>query len=79
MACCSVVCGVESGVWCLLTPPPVPQGISANTEDLLKNMDVIGEAHAKGLVVFCWGDDNNNHENRRTLREHDIDGLIYDR
>ncbi|KAJ8384058.1 hypothetical protein AAFF_G00211900 [Aldrovandia affinis] len=54
-------------------------GISANTEELLKNMDAIVEAHAKGLVVFCWGDDNNDHENRRKLREHSIDGLIYDR
>ncbi|XP_035278448.1 glycerophosphocholine phosphodiesterase GPCPD1 isoform X2 [Anguilla anguilla] len=54
-------------------------GISAHTEDLLRHMDSISEAHAKGLVVFCWGDDNNNHETRRTLREHDIDGLIYDR
>uniref|UniRef100_A0AAY4AYS9 Glycerophosphocholine phosphodiesterase GPCPD1 n=1 Tax=Denticeps clupeoides TaxID=299321 RepID=A0AAY4AYS9_9TELE len=54
-------------------------GISAHTEDLLKNMDCIREAQDKGLVVFCWGDDNNDHENRRKLREHGIDGLIYDR
>ncbi|KAI1897742.1 hypothetical protein AGOR_G00086410 [Albula goreensis] len=54
-------------------------GISAHTEDLLRNMDAIKEAHSKGLVVFCWGDDNNDHENRRKLREHSIDGLIYDR
>ncbi|KAJ8270481.1 hypothetical protein GJAV_G00115290 [Gymnothorax javanicus] len=53
-------------------------GISANTEDLLRKMDAISEAHSKGLVVFCWGDDNNNHEIRRKLREHNIDGLIYD-
>ncbi|KAG7259511.1 hypothetical protein CRUP_031787, partial [Coryphaenoides rupestris] len=33
----------------------------------------------KGLVVFCWGDDNNDHSNRQTLREQGIDGLIYDR
>lgn len=55
------------------------QGISAHTEDLLRNMDCITEAQSKGLVVFCWGDDNNNHENRRILREKGIDGLIYDR
>uniref|UniRef100_A0A8B9RF11 Beta-soluble NSF attachment protein n=1 Tax=Astyanax mexicanus TaxID=7994 RepID=A0A8B9RF11_ASTMX len=53
-------------------------GISAHTEDLLRNMDCIKEAQSKGLVVFCWGDDNNDHENRRKLREHGIDGLIYD-
>ncbi|XP_066561847.1 glycerophosphocholine phosphodiesterase GPCPD1 isoform X2 [Amia ocellicauda] len=54
-------------------------GINANVEDLLKNMDYIKEAQSKGLVVFCWGDDTNDHENRRKLREHGIDGLIYDK
>ncbi|XP_008286179.1 glycerophosphocholine phosphodiesterase GPCPD1 [Stegastes partitus] len=53
-------------------------GISAHTEELLKNLSYIGDAQAKGLVVFCWGDDNNDHETRRTLREQGIDGLIYD-
>ncbi|XP_076872926.1 glycerophosphocholine phosphodiesterase GPCPD1 isoform X2 [Brachyhypopomus gauderio] len=54
-------------------------GISAHTEDLLRNMDYIKEAQSKGLVVFCWGDDNNDHDNRQKLREHGINGLIYDR
>lgn len=53
-------------------------GISAHTEELLKHLSYIGEAHSKGLVVFSWGDDNNEHENRRKLREQGIDGLIYD-
>nr|XP_057912330.1 glycerophosphocholine phosphodiesterase GPCPD1 [Doryrhamphus excisus] len=54
-------------------------GISAHTEELLTNLGLIGEAQSKGLVVFSWGDDNNEHENRRQLREQGIDGLIYDR
>ncbi|KAM9839947.1 glycerophosphocholine phosphodiesterase GPCPD1 [Aulostomus maculatus] len=53
-------------------------GISAHTEELLKHLNFIGEAQGKGLVVFSWGDDNNEHENRRKLREQGIDGLIYD-
>ncbi|XP_014861410.1 PREDICTED: glycerophosphocholine phosphodiesterase GPCPD1 isoform X1 [Poecilia mexicana] len=53
-------------------------GISAHTEELLKHLNYIGEAQSKGLVVFSWGDDNNEHENRRKLREQGIDGLIYD-
>ncbi|XP_027895753.1 glycerophosphocholine phosphodiesterase GPCPD1 [Xiphophorus couchianus] len=53
-------------------------GISAHTEELLKHLNYIGEARSKGLVVFSWGDDNNEHENRRKLREQGIDGLIYD-
>ncbi|XP_024146953.1 glycerophosphocholine phosphodiesterase GPCPD1 isoform X2 [Oryzias melastigma] len=54
-------------------------GISAHTEELLKNLNYIEEAQSKGLVVFSWGDDNNEHETRRKLREEGIDGLIYDR
>ncbi|XP_053192796.1 glycerophosphocholine phosphodiesterase GPCPD1 isoform X1 [Scomber japonicus] len=53
-------------------------GISAHTEELLKHLSYIGEAQAKGLVVFSWGEDNNDHQNRRKLREQGIDGLIYD-
>ncbi|KAK7906787.1 hypothetical protein WMY93_015399 [Mugilogobius chulae] len=54
-------------------------GISAHTEELLKHLNYIEDAQSKGLVVFCWGEDNNEHENRRKLREKGIDGLIYDR
>ncbi|KAI3364535.1 hypothetical protein L3Q82_011322 [Scortum barcoo] len=53
-------------------------GISGHTEELLKNLNYIGDAQSKGLVVFSWGDDNNDHETRRKLREEGIDGLIYD-
>ncbi|XP_034382982.1 glycerophosphocholine phosphodiesterase GPCPD1 isoform X2 [Cyclopterus lumpus] len=53
-------------------------GISGHTEELLKNLSYIGDAQSKGLVVFSWGDDNNEHEIRRKLREQGIDGLIYD-
>uniref|UniRef100_A0AAR2IQT1 GP-PDE domain-containing protein n=1 Tax=Pygocentrus nattereri TaxID=42514 RepID=A0AAR2IQT1_PYGNA len=51
-------------------------GISAHAEDLLRNMDSITVAQSKGLVVFCWGDDNNDHENRRRLREQGINGPL---
>ncbi|XP_064847473.1 glycerophosphocholine phosphodiesterase GPCPD1-like [Oncorhynchus masou masou] len=54
-------------------------GISAHTEELLHNLEHIREAQSKGLVVFCWGDLNNDHDNRTKLREQGIDGLIYDR
>ncbi|KAM8832605.1 glycerophosphocholine phosphodiesterase GPCPD1 isoform 1-T2 [Spinachia spinachia] len=53
-------------------------GISGHTEELLKNRSYIADAQSKGLVVFSWGDDNNEHENRRRLREQGVDGLIYD-
>ncbi|KAL0967722.1 hypothetical protein UPYG_G00256070 [Umbra pygmaea] len=54
-------------------------GISAHTEELLQNLEHIRVAQSKGLVVFCWGDLNNDHDNRTKLREQGIDGLIYDR
>nr|XP_040132136.1 glycerophosphocholine phosphodiesterase GPCPD1 isoform X4 [Ictidomys tridecemlineatus] len=54
-------------------------GINAHTEDLLRNPSYIQEAKAKGLVIFCWGDDTNDPENRRKLKEFGVHGLIYDR
>ncbi|MGH0153851.1 UNVERIFIED_CONTAM: hypothetical protein FKN15_034302 [Acipenser sinensis] len=54
-------------------------GINVHTEDLLRNLDYIKEVKSKGLVLFCWGDDNNDHENRRKLKEFGVDGLVYDR
>ncbi|XP_037606326.1 glycerophosphocholine phosphodiesterase GPCPD1 isoform X3 [Sebastes umbrosus] len=53
-------------------------GISGHTEELLKNLSYIGDAQSRGLVVFSWGDDNNEHDIRKLLREQGIDGLIYD-
>ncbi|KAJ3583054.1 hypothetical protein NHX12_034522 [Muraenolepis orangiensis] len=50
-------------------------GVSAHAEELLKSPGFIREAQTKGLVVFCWGEDNNDHDNRRTLREQGIDGI----
>ncbi|TFK08762.1 ras-related protein Rab-32 [Platysternon megacephalum] len=54
-------------------------GINVHTEDLLRNPSYIQEAKSKGLVIFCWGDDTNDPENRKKLREYGINGLIYDR
>ncbi|EMP27345.1 Beta-soluble NSF attachment protein [Chelonia mydas] len=54
-------------------------GINVHTEDLLRNPSYIQEAKSKGLVIFCWGDDTNDPDNRKKLREYGINGLIYDR
>ncbi|EPY79160.1 hypothetical protein CB1_000951030 [Camelus ferus] len=54
-------------------------GINAHTEDLLRNPSYVQEAKAKGLVIFCWGDDTNDPENRKKLKEFGVNGLIYDR
>ncbi|XP_030052158.1 glycerophosphocholine phosphodiesterase GPCPD1 isoform X1 [Microcaecilia unicolor] len=54
-------------------------GINVHTEDLLRHPQYIKETKSKGLVIFCWGDDTNDPENRHKLRGYGIDGLIYDR
>ncbi|XP_053316388.1 glycerophosphocholine phosphodiesterase GPCPD1 [Spea bombifrons] len=54
-------------------------GINVHTEDLLRNPEYVKEAKSKGLVVFCWGDDTNDPENRNLMRDYGVDGLIYDR
>ncbi|XP_072437544.1 glycerophosphocholine phosphodiesterase GPCPD1 isoform X1 [Chiloscyllium punctatum] len=54
-------------------------GINVHTEDLLRNLDYIQQAKSRDLVIFCWGDDTNESENRRILKTSGIDGLIYDK
>ncbi|KAJ6659225.1 hypothetical protein lerEdw1_019271 [Lerista edwardsae] len=54
-------------------------GINAHAEELLQHPSFIEEAQKKGLVVFCWGDDMNDPEIRKKLREYGVQGLIYDR
>ncbi|XP_030006211.1 glycerophosphocholine phosphodiesterase GPCPD1-like isoform X2 [Sphaeramia orbicularis] len=54
-------------------------GICANAADLLKNVDYVREIQSKGLVVFSWGEENNDSEARKEQSEQKIDGYIYDR
>ena len=56
-----------------------PQGVNPHTEDLLKDASLISQAKAMGLVVFCWGDDNNHRGNIELLKQQGVDGVIYDR
>lgn len=50
-----------------------------HSEDLLRNPSFIKRAKSKGLVIFSWGDDANDPDNRKKLREYGVHGLIYDR
>lgn len=50
-----------------------------HSEDLLRNPAFITRAISKGLVIFSWGDDTNDPDNRKKLREYGVHGLIYDR
>ncbi len=49
------------------------------SERLLKDFSLIDQAKALGLIVFCWGDDNNNTDNIKKLKDKGVDGVIYDR
>ncbi|NXS06739.1 GPCP1 phosphodiesterase, partial [Neodrepanis coruscans] len=54
-------------------------GINVHSEDLLRNPSFIKRAISEGLVIFSWGDDTNDPDNRKKLREYGVHGLIYDR
>ncbi|KAM9017799.1 glycerophosphocholine phosphodiesterase GPCPD1-like [Ara ararauna] len=54
-------------------------GINVPSEDLLRNPSFIKRAKSKGLVIFSWGDDTNDPDNRKKLREYGVHGLLDDR
>uniref|UniRef100_A0A336KEV4 CSON008817 protein n=1 Tax=Culicoides sonorensis TaxID=179676 RepID=A0A336KEV4_CULSO len=54
-------------------------GIVAHTEDLLRDASQINLAKEQGLVIFCWGDDNNCQDTIKYLKDLGIHGVIYDK
>lgn len=50
-----------------------------HTEDILKNPNQLTFAKDRGLVVFCWGDDNNDAETIKYLKELGLHAVIYDK
>lgn len=54
-------------------------GIVAHTEDLLRDSSQITLATDLGLIVFCWGDDNNSLDTIRLLKGLGVHGVIYDK
>lgn len=55
------------------------QGINVHTEDILRNPKHLNFAKERGLVVFCWGDDNNDVETIKYLKELGLHAVIYDK
>ena len=55
------------------------QGISVHAPDLLQNPELVKQIKDMNLVLFCWGDDNNNSDNIKKLKQAGVDGVIYDR
>ncbi|XP_061183603.1 glycerophosphocholine phosphodiesterase GPCPD1-like [Saccostrea echinata] len=54
-------------------------GIDVLTSTLFQNMDKIENVKKAKLVLFCWGEDNNDSNAINTLKQNGVDGIIYDR
>ncbi|XP_061392048.1 glycerophosphocholine phosphodiesterase GPCPD1 [Musca vetustissima] len=54
-------------------------GIVAHTEDLLRDPSQVNLAKERGLVVFCWGDDNNCKDTIKLLKNLGLHAIIYDK
>ncbi|RZF33173.1 hypothetical protein LSTR_LSTR004859 [Laodelphax striatellus] len=52
-------------------------GINVHTEELLRDPSQMELVKSAGLVLFCWGDDNNNSDTIRHLKELGLHGVIY--
>ncbi|KAG0711848.1 Glycerophosphocholine phosphodiesterase GPCPD1 [Chionoecetes opilio] len=54
-------------------------GINVHTEDIMRDPGQVRPAQDKGLVVFCWGDHNNDQHNIKFLKKVGLHGIIYDK
>jgi glycerophosphocholine phosphodiesterase GPCPD1 len=54
-------------------------GIDVLTTTLFQNMEKINKVKEAKLVLFCWGEDNNDANAINTLKQNGVDGIIYDR
>jgi len=49
------------------------------SELLLKDISLIDNVKNSGLVLFTWGEDNNDSEVIDRLKKQGVDAIIYDR
>ncbi|OWR47314.1 hypothetical protein KGM_214218 [Danaus plexippus plexippus] len=71
---------------CLSIPAAVQNAISSDilgivvhTEDLLRDPTQVKLATDAGLVIFCWGDENNDKNTIKKLKEMGLHAVIYDK
>ena len=50
-----------------------------HTEDLMRDSSQMALAQKHNLIVFCWGDDNNDKETIKFLKDLGLHGIIYDK
>ncbi|CAL1527382.1 unnamed protein product [Lymnaea stagnalis] len=54
-------------------------GVALHSEVLLQDLSLIERVQSKKLVLFVWGNDNNDPKMIKRLRDLKVDGIIYDR
>jgi len=54
-------------------------GVNVHTEDILRDATQVKMVIDAGLVIFCWGEDNNNPATIKHLKQLGIHGVIYDK
>jgi len=54
-------------------------GINVHTEDILRDPTQVVLVQEQGLVLFCWGEDNNDSGTIRYLKNIGLNGIIYDK
>uniref|UniRef100_A0A1B0CZE2 GP-PDE domain-containing protein n=1 Tax=Phlebotomus papatasi TaxID=29031 RepID=A0A1B0CZE2_PHLPP len=54
-------------------------GIVGNSEDLLRKQESIQQTIDNGLIIFCWGEENNCSNTIRHLKNLGLHAIIYDK
>ncbi|KAJ8300997.1 hypothetical protein KUTeg_022516 [Tegillarca granosa] len=54
-------------------------GVDVFSEVLIEKPECIKSVKDAGLILFCWGEHNNDSNTINSLKENGIDGIIYDR
>ena len=55
------------------------QGVAAYSPELLRHVEMIAWAKKFGLVIFTWGEMNNDEETIDKLKSLGVDAVIFDR
>ncbi|KAJ8680696.1 hypothetical protein QAD02_016483 [Eretmocerus hayati] len=54
-------------------------GINVHTEDILRDPSQVKLVKDRGLIIFCWGEDNNNKDTIQHLKKLGLHAVIYDK
>ncbi|XP_034945285.1 glycerophosphocholine phosphodiesterase GPCPD1-like isoform X2 [Chelonus insularis] len=54
-------------------------GINVHTEDILRDPSQVQIVKDRGLIIFCWGDDNNDKDTIQHLKKLGLHAVIYDK